>query len=98
MQNRYIIKNKALDDIKIIADYIAKDNLSAAVSIIESFEKAFEKLASFPNVGIIRKDFTSLDVRFFVVKKHYLVVYNIENENVCILRVLTTYQNICSML
>ncbi len=98
MQNRYIIKGKALDDIKIIADYIAKDNVSAAIGTIESFEKAFEKLAEFPNVGIVRKDFTYLDVRFFVVKKHYLVVYNIENEKVCILRILTSYQDICSML
>lgn len=94
----YTIKSKAIADIKTIADYIAQDKKSAALKLVEMFNKTFEKLAQFPDLGTVRKDFTYLNVRFFVVKKHYLIIYNIEDEKVCILRVLTSYQDICSML
>lgn len=97
-KKNYIIKSKALADIQTISDYIAQDKKSAALKLIETFNKSFEKLAEFPDLGAVRKDFTYLNVRFYIVKKHYLVVYNIENEQVCILRVLTSYQDICSLL
>ncbi len=82
--NNYTIKSKALADIQTISDYIAQDNKTAALELIDIFNKSFEKLAKFPDLGVI--------------KKRYLVVYNIEDEKVCILRVLTSYQNICSKL
>lgn len=98
MNNNYKIKSKALEDITIIADHIREDNEKAALRFIQSLHDIFDKLANFPNIGIARKDFTYRDVRFFVVKKHYLIVYNIENDAVCILRVLSSYQNICALL
>ena len=37
-----------------------------------------------------------MDVKFYVVKKNYLIVYRIiDKEKLRILRVLTTYQDIC---
>lgn len=98
MNNNYKIKSKALEDIATIADLIREDNEKASLKFLQDLYDTFDKLANFPNIGIARKDFTYRDVRFFVVKKHYLIVYNIENETVCILRVLSTYQNICALL
>ena len=98
MNNDYKIKGKALEDITIIAEHIREDNEKAALKFIQILYNTFEKLAKFPNLGISRKDFTYKDVRFFVVKKHYLIVYNIENNFICILRVLSSYQNICALL
>ncbi|MBP3847573.1 type II toxin-antitoxin system RelE/ParE family toxin [bacterium] len=52
-----------------------------------------------PNIGKARKDFTYLDVKFYVIKKNYLIVYRIiNNKKLRILRVLTTYQDICAEL
>ena len=56
-------------------------------------------LCLYPNLGKIRKDFTYKDVRFYVLKKKYLLVYSIINStSLRILRVLTTYQDICAEL
>ncbi len=98
MNKAYKIKSKALEDITIIADRIREDNEKAALKFVQVLYETFDKLAKFPNLGISRKDFTYKDVRFFVVKKHYLVVYNLENDCICILRVLSSYQNICALL
>ena len=98
MNKNYKIKSKALEDITIIADHIREDNEKAALKFIQVLYETFDKLAKFPNLGLSRKDFTYKDVRFFVLKKHYLVVYNLENDFICILRVLSSYQNICALL
>ncbi|MDD3688024.1 MAG: type II toxin-antitoxin system RelE/ParE family toxin [Bacteroidales bacterium] len=93
-----IIENKAESDLELIADYIAKDNKAAAIKMLKQFYKSFEKLSEFPNMGIKRLDFTYKDVKFYVIKKHYLIIYTIIEDSIHILRVLTAYQDICSLL
>lgn len=83
---------------EIIFGFIAKDNKKAAGKLIKDFYDIFEKLSIFPESGKIRKDFIYQNVRFFVFKKHYLIIYNLEEESLCIQRVLTAYQDICSVL
>lgn len=93
------ITGKAYNDIEIISDYIAQDNKNAAIKFVKLFNKIFETLCKHPNLGKIREDFTYLDVKFYIVKKNYLVIYRIiDNKILRILRVLTTYQDICSIL
>lgn len=93
------ITSKAYNDIEIIADFIAKDNKSAANRMVKLFYKTFEMFLTHPNIGKTRKDFTYLDVKFYVVRKNYLIVYRIiDNKKLRILRVLTTYQDVCSEL
>lgn len=93
------ITSKAYNDIETIADYIAKDNKSAANKFVKLFNKTFETLCKHPHLGKIRNDFTYLDVKFYIVKKNYLIIYRIiDNKTLRILRVLTTYQDICSLL
>ena len=93
------ITSKAYNDIEIISDFIAKENKNAAIKLIKLFNKAFKTLCKHPYLGKSREDFTYLDVKFYVVNKNYLVVYRIiNNKALRILRVLTTYQDICSIL
>ncbi len=92
------ITSKAYHDIEIISDYIAKDNKTAATKFVRLFNNAFKTLCKHPYLGKSRDDFTYLDVKFYVVKKNYLVIYRIiDNKTLRILRVLTTYQDICSI-
>ena len=88
----------ATKDMETIADYIAKDNKSAAIKILKQFYKSFEKLSAYPNIGIKRPDFTYKNVKFYVVKKQYLIIYTTIEDTIHILRILATYQDICSML
>ena len=93
------ITSKAYNDMEIISDFIAKDNKSAANKMVKLFYKTFEMFLTHPNIGKIRKDFTYMDVKFCVVKKNYLIVYRIiDDKKLRILRVLTTYQDVCSEL
>lgn len=93
-----LIENKAESDMELIADFIAKDNKNAAIKMLKQFYNAFEKLSEYPNIGIKRLDFTYKDVRFYVIKKNYLIVYAIVEDTIHILRILTAYQDICSQL
>lgn len=88
----------ATKDMETIADYIALDNKNAAIKLLRQFYKSFEKLSEYPNIGIKRPDFTYKNVKFYVVKKQYLIIYTIIEDTIHILRVLTTYMDICSML
>lgn len=95
---KLIIEIKAESDMELIADYIAKDNKKAASKMLKQFYKSFEKLSEYPNIGIKRLDFTYKDVKFYVVEKHYLIIYTIIEDSIHILRVLTAYQDICGLL
>ena len=93
------ITSKAYNDMEMISEFIAQDNKSAANKMMKLFYKTFETFLKHPNIGKTRPDFTYLDVKFYVVKKNYLIVYRIiEKKKLRILRVLTTYQDICSEL
>lgn len=91
------IKSVALSDIEVIADYISKDNIKAARNLVSDFYETFNLLASQPNLGRARKDFTYMDVKFYVIKKNYLIVYKSDDKTLTILRVLTVHQDICAM-
>ncbi len=93
-----IIENSAERDIYTIADYIANDNKNAALKLVKEFYKTFELFCMHPKVGFERKDFTYRNVRFYVVKKNYLIVYTVIDNSIHILRVLSAYQDICSVL
>jgi len=93
------ITSKAYNDIEIISDFIAKDNKSAATKMVKLFYKTFETFLNYPDIGTSRLDFTYMDVKFYVLRKNYLIVYRIiDNKKLRILRVLTTYQDVCAEL
>lgn len=92
------INDTAIGDMEKISDYIARDDKAAALKMLQLFYKAFENLCSYPSLGVIRKDFTYRDVRFLKVHKRYIVVYNFDEQNIYVLRVLSNYQNICNLL
>ena len=92
------ILDKAEEDMDIIGKHIAEDNIDAAIDLLKDFYSAFQTLTEYPNIGSKRTDFTYKDVRFYVVRKNFLILYKIDNDFLVILRVFTAYQDICSML
>lgn len=94
---KLIITDKAKEDISIITDYIGEDNKVAAKIMSEYLYKICGDLALFPDMGISRPDFTYKDFKFFIIKKHYIIAYRVIGNNLYIARVLTGYQDICSL-
>jgi len=93
-----VIENNAENDLIYVLEYISKDNKRAAQKLIKNFYKSFELICQHPNIGKERKFVVSRNVRFYVVCKHYVIIY-IQKENaIHILRVLSSCQDICSLL
>ena len=63
------ITGKAYNDIETITDFIAQDKKTAANKLVKLFSETFKLLCSYPNLGILRKDFTYMDVKFYVIKR-----------------------------
>ncbi len=92
------ILDKASEDMQIINKHISNDNPEAAKKLLKKFNKTFEVLSYFPNLGTTRKDFNYKNVKFYVLKKKYLIIYKVIDNELYILRVLATYQDVCSLL
>lgn len=55
MAPRIVIAPRAAQEIDRIAEYIAADNLEAALRFYEAVEKALGRLADLPGLGVARK-------------------------------------------
>ena len=98
MSKTVLITGIAKEDITQIAEYIAKNNKSASISIVDNLYKTFELLSNFPETGSIKNDINDKTVRIYTMKKNFAIVYRISNDTIEILRVLTRYQNIFAIL
>ena len=89
-----IVTPSAEIDLQNIFDYIAADNLSKAIEMIDIFEEKFNTIATFPNIGFQKSKFVNRDIKECVVAKHYEIIYSVKNDVLYIHRILTGYQNI----
>ena len=89
-----IVTPSAEEDMQNIFDFIARDNISKAIEMIDIFEKKFDTLAMFLKSGFIKSKFIVKDVRCAVIAEHYQIIYFIRNNVLYIQRVLTGYQDI----
>ncbi len=89
-----IVTPSAEEDMQNIFDFIAQDNISKAIKMIDIFEKKFDTLAMFPKSGFIKSKLIVRNVRCAVVAEHYQIIYFIRNNVLYIQRVLTGYQDI----
>jgi plasmid stabilization system protein ParE len=69
---RFQFTPQALDDLFEIWSYIARDSAAAADRVEESIYIACELLAGSPLAGTVRRDLTSLPVRFWIVRRRRL--------------------------
>ena len=87
---RYRFTPQAARDLFDIWDYIAQDSPRAADKVEEAISLACVLLADSPRMGMVRKDLTSLPLRFWVVSPYpnYLIVYDPEKKPLRIVRVI----------
>ncbi len=93
----YELSPEALDDLQVIRDFIALDNVQAAERVIDQFFEAFEQLTAWPKTGHVRTDLTSKSVRFWPVGS-YLVVYRDHSGGIQIVAVLHGSRDVPSVL
>jgi len=94
----YILGIEASQDVSDIWDYIAKDNIDAADSIVEALFEAFDKLANMPRMGHRREDLVEDRPLLFWPVGDYLVIYRAGRLPIEIVAVTRSSRDIPSFL
>ena len=96
--SKFFLSQKANKDIEDVFYYIAKENPVAAKETIQKLFSTFKFLSENPGIGHSREDLTKRNLRFFTVKKHYMVVYKQFDNKIEITRVISSYRNVGKVL
>ncbi len=80
-------RERALDDIEIIRDYIARDNQFYATIFVAKIIESVEKLMEFPRLGRVVPEYQNDSIRE-IIYRDYRVIYEIYDEEIYILTVL----------
>jgi plasmid stabilization system protein ParE len=94
---RFILTPRAEQDLSDIWDYIAGDNVEAAGRVLDTLEKAMERLAKNPGLGHMREELADRRHRFFLVYS-YLIVYRFETKPLQVIRVLHAARDVQTIL
>ena len=84
-------------DLLEIWEFIARDNLDAADRVEQEIEQAVSMLARDPKLGHLRPDLTSKPVRFWPIYS-YLIIYDPATQPLEIVRILSGYRDVASLL
>lgn len=93
------LSRAAGQDLLEIIDWIAAANPDAAIRMRDRLDAAFTRLAARPGLGHLRNDLVApaAGVRFWPVGR-YLVIYRPAVDGIDIVRVLSGYRDIASLL
>jgi len=94
----YRLTPTAEDDIFEIWAFIASDNLAAADSLEAEIYNGCQRVAEKPDLGHFRRDLTDKPVRFFGVRRTFLIVYDPVTNPLEVLRVLHGARDVSSEL
>jgi len=98
--SRYRFTLPAASHLYDIWSFIAENNPEAADRVEEAVFRACDLLADSPFLGRVRRDLTSLPVRFWVLRPYakFLIVYDPETKPLQIVRVLHGARHLPSIL
>lgn len=93
----YFYSPQARLDLFEIWEFIARDNVDAADRVEQEIQGAAAMLARNPERGHLRRDLTSMPVRFWTVHS-YLIIYDPVARPLEIVRILSGYRDVAAML
>jgi len=70
-----------------IVDYDSKDNVNAALALVEEFENRVQHLKNYPRSGQMVPALNDEMVRQLVVQSNYLIIYEINQDQIDILTI-----------
>jgi toxin ParE1/3/4 len=94
----YAFTPSAISDLQDIWCYIAEDNPVAADQLEADIYEACDLLATHPEIGSSRSYWTDKPVRFWPVRKNYLIVYVPESTPLEIVRVFHASRDIPKLM
>jgi toxin ParE1/3/4 len=94
----YALTPSAQTDLEEIWRYIAEDNPDEADKLEADIYKACQLLVKHPEIGNKRPVWTQKPVRFWPVRKNYLIVYVPESEPMEVLRIFHTARDVPTLM
>lgn len=76
----------ALEDLRLIHDYIAKDSKTYADRLIDKLIARVDQLETFPKSGRVVPEFDNTDIRE-LIEGNYRIIYEIKPEHIGIIRI-----------
>ena len=76
----------AIEDLKIIYDYISKDSIRYAARMIDKIIHRIDQLENFPGSGRIVPEFNNDSIREIIVD-NYRIIYLVKKDSVNITRI-----------
>ena len=102
MSRKYTLTPQAEYDLDLLAKYIARDNIEAAIRLYNRAEETFENLSQTPFIGAKHKSqyHPSKDIRFCSIKNfaRYIVFYEVLIDKVRVIRILHSARDIDALL
>ena len=80
-------RERALDDVENLRDYIAADNSFYAKIFVNKIIEIADKLIDFPKMGRIVPEYGNDDIRE-ILYRDYRIIYEIFNEEIYIITVI----------
>jgi len=87
MARKIVWSLEAVDDLKLIADYIAKDSAFYATAFVQEIRDASRSLKEFSERGRIVPELSNTKIRELFIKE-YRLIYSIEEFRVVILGII----------
>ena len=97
MSQDFRLTPEARANVDEIGEFIANDNLDAALRVLDALDNAFALLADSPEIGHKREDLTAQPVKFWGVYS-YLIVYDPVSRPLTIVAVLHGAQDVERLL
>ena len=69
----YVLTSQARQDLHDIVGYIASENPTAAVGVLEEIRLALRTLGTMPGIGHAREDLADEALRFWPVRSYYVI-------------------------
>lgn len=91
-RKRFVLHPEAADELTEIWEYIAADSPAAATRFREAILDAIRNLSAFPQLGHVRPDIASGQIRFHLVRE-YLIAYVPEAEPLLVLAIVHGRRN-----
>lgn len=76
----------AIEDLKLIHEYISRDSPLYADSFVEKIINRVDQLEKFPKSGRVVPEFNSVDIRE-LIEGNYRIIYQISSNQISIVRI-----------
>jgi Plasmid stabilization system protein len=94
------IPSSAITDIQEIVDYIAEDNPTISLEVLNRLEKRINSLKEYPERGRVVPELLGQNIVEYheIIENPWRIIYTIKNKNVFILTILDGRRNVQDIL